>query len=225
VTLEQAVALISAIFAIASFALSFAVVQRQTRLQFESLRSQIDQQIMAWAVEAIDALADAAQLVKSRGKAWNPDEMADRTSLVCARLSAIADKGRLIFPNHAHQAHGAEKEIAFQGFRPVVLDCLIFAYAQLERVDPKGVGVDDVACAFIMNCRRLFVSEVQLAIDPRRRQKILAELAVQSRAQGDCGFDRIAQLAQELEARHPGALDRKRDAKWVADMKAYARTL
>lgn len=139
-TLEQSIALVSAIFAIASFALSFAVVQRQTKLQFESLRSQIDQQIMAWAVEAIDALSDAAQLVKSRGKAWNPDEMADRASLVCARLSAIADKGRLIFPNHAHQAHGADKEIAFQGFRPVVLDCLILRTLSLSAWTRKALG-------------------------------------------------------------------------------------
>jgi hypothetical protein len=223
--LEQTVALVSAIFAVGSFALSFAVIQRQTKLQFESLRSQIDQQITAWAVEAIDALSDAAQLVKSRGKAWNPDEMADRASLIGARLSAIADKGRLIFPNHAHQAHGSEKEIAFQGFRPVVLDCLIFAYYQLERVDPKGVGADEIACNFFMNCRRLFVSEVQLAVDPRRRQKILDELAEKSQAQRDSGIERCAQLARELEERYPGAFDRKRDAIWVAEMKAHLRAV
>lgn len=217
------VAAVSAVLALASFALNWALVQRQNKLQFESLKAQMDADVMHWAHETIDLVSEASALARGRGGIYPADEFARRALEVAAKLSSAADRGRLFFPNEAPTQHGADKEAAFQGFRPPVLDAVVFAYTQLDRTRQESGGPDEVACDYLIKCRRLLVSELQNAIDPRRRGAMLEQLAEGRLDDKKSSFRVAAELGEALEARYPGTLVQRRDENWVSQREAHAR--
>lgn len=212
----------SAAIAVVSFLFNWAVVNRQSAMQFESLKAQTDSDLLAWADSAIDALSEAIWIAKGRGALLSEEETRRRAAQAMQRLSAIADKGRLFFPNMVPQQHGHDKHAAYRGVRPPILDALIFAYFKLERMDTRNIETDAEAAEFLTRCRRLLVSEVQRAVDPRRRGKMLRRLAVGGSGGERPGFRDAAALGVELEDRHPGVLEVKRDEAWVAEMEKRA---
>jgi hypothetical protein len=222
---DQWVAVCSAAVAALSLGLSLLVVQRQVALQSESLKAPMDVDILHWSNEAIDALSEAIFLARGRGEAFAEDALRVRRMDALQRISAIADKGRLFFPNLAPDQHGADKEGAFKGFRPPVLDCLIFAFYKLERMDIRALAPDLDTCDFITRCRRTLVSDLQRAIDPRRRSRMLKTLALSGSVRDPQGSREVAALAQDLEAKHPGVLIEKRDEAWIAEMEKRAKTV
>jgi hypothetical protein len=64
----------SAALALASLVLNWLVVRRQTELQYETLRAEMDAEVIAWAHEAIDLVSSGAALARGRGIAYAPDE-------------------------------------------------------------------------------------------------------------------------------------------------------
>ena len=216
------VAAISAVLALASLVLNWLVVRRQTALQFESLKAEMDAELLGWAHEAIDLVSQGAYLARGRGGIYSADEFKRLAFDACQKLSSSADRGRLFFPNEAPGAHGQEKEGAFQGFRPPILDALVFTSAQLERLAPEG-GADEDAARFMIKCRRLLVSEVQNAIDPRRRVQMLRQLAIGRMDDKKSSFRIAAELGEALETRYPGFLIDRRDEKWIAAREAMLK--
>ncbi|MBL8538195.1 MAG: hypothetical protein JNM59_12385 [Hyphomonadaceae bacterium] len=217
------VAAASAFLAFASLVLNWVVVRRQTELQFETLRAQMDGEVIAWVHEAIDSVAEAGALVRGRGVAYAPDEYRRRAHETAQKLSAIADRGRLFFPNESPHAHGQNKEAAFQGYRPPILDAVIFACGLLERLPHDAASPDEDAVTLLTKCRRLLVSEAQNAIDPRRRGQMLRRLATGRVDDKKSAFAIAAELGEAMEARYPGYLERRRDAAWVAEREAMSR--
>jgi hypothetical protein len=171
------VAVGSAALALASLVLNWLVVRRQTELQYETLRAEMDSDVIDWAHQAIDLVSQGAALARGRGTTYAADDFRRLAHETAQQLSAVADRGRLFFPNDEPERHGQDKEAAFQGFRPPILDAIIFSCARLERMAPEGGG-DEEAAGFLNKCRRLLVSEAQNAIDPRRRKQMLDRLAV-----------------------------------------------
>lgn len=208
------VAVISATLALASLVLNYLVVNRQTTLQFETLKAEMDSEAFAWVHEAIDAVSDGIALADGRGRIYSPDEFRARAFETSHKLSSIADRGRLLFPNEAPDTHGQEKEGAFQGYRQPILDAVVFACAQLGRLDAEG-GPDKEAEAVLTRCRRLLVSEAQNALDPRRREQMLQQLATGRLDDKKSSFALAAELGNMIEKRYPGFLIDKRDADWV----------
>jgi hypothetical protein len=185
-------------------------------MQFEALKAHNDSEIMSWANQAIEQFSNAAQLARGRGLAYSPSELRSAVLEVGTRISALADRGRLFFPNEEPHVHGAERELAFKGFRPVVLDCLVFSFYELELLEIEQAEPDIEACEFFTKCRRLFVSEIQNSVDPRRRGRMLKELGAGRDSLDDQRFKQIAVIAQDLERRHPGTLAARHDVAWVA---------
>ena len=220
---ETWVSALSAVLALASLILTGVVVRRQTQLQFESLKAQMDTEVLAWAHEAIDLVAQAVALARGRGLVYAPAEFHRLAHETAQKLSAAADRGRLFFPNEAPHKHGREKEAAFQGFRPPIIDSVVFACSYLERLAPDGSGPDEEAAAFLVKCRRLLVSEVQNAVDPRRRGQMLRRLAIGRMDDKKSAFAVAAELGEAMETRFPGFLERRRDSDWVAEREAMAR--
>ncbi|MES1156959.1 MAG: hypothetical protein ABUL73_04175 [Alphaproteobacteria bacterium] len=217
------VAVSSAALALLSLLLNWSVVRRQIALQYESLKAQTDGEAMAWANEAIDQVSEGVLLARGRGAVFGGDEMRRRLLEVSQRLSSLADRGRLFFPNEDHHAHGQDKESAYQGFRPVILDAVIFAHYQLDRIDPNAVTPDQDACNYLVRCRRLLVSEVQNAVDPRRRGRMLRRLAVGRAVRGGTAFSAAAALADDLLARYPEMGIDARGPEWIAKRMAVAQ--
>ena len=92
-----------------------------------------------------------------------------RRVALMARLSALIDYGRLFFPNEQPHVKGAEKPAAFQGVRQKILTVLVSAYNVIARDDAvHGPEERERARSELMDLRREFISEAQLAIDPRR---------------------------------------------------------
>jgi hypothetical protein len=220
---ETWVAAISALLALASLILTGVVVRRQTQLQFESLKAQMDAEVLAWAHEAIDLVSQAGALARGRGVAYTPDEFRRQAHETAQRLSSVADRGRLFFPNVAPDAHGRDKEGAFQGYRQPILDAVVFACTQVERLVPDAPGPDEEAAAVLSKCRRLLVSEAQNAVDPRRRTQMLRRLAIGRMDDKKSAFAVAAELGEAIETRYPGFLIERRDGAWIAEREAMAR--
>ena len=220
---ETWLALASAALAIASFVLNWRIVNRQMTMQFESLKAQMDADMLGWAHEASDALSEGVLLARGRGSCFHADEMRVRRLGAAQRLSSLADRGRLFFPNHSPDLHGADREAAFKGFRPPILDTVVFGYYQLDRLDCDGAEPDKDAADYLVRCRRLLISELQQAIDPRRRGQMLSRLSKNRRAGDGPDFKAAADLGEGLETRFPGVLIHRRDAAWIAEREAALR--
>lgn len=215
--IEEWVAVISAALALLSLALNWLVVRRQTELQYETLRAEMDSEVIAWTHEAIDAVSDGVALARARGEqGYAPGEYDRCVAEASQRLSSIADRGRLFFPNERPADHGAQKEGAFQGYRPPILDAVVFAHARLDRMNTGEPVPDDTSASYLIKCRRLLVSEAQNAIDPRRRKQMLRRLKIGREDDKVSAFRVAADLGEEMEALHPGFLEQRRDAAWVA---------
>jgi hypothetical protein len=65
-------------------------------------------------------------------------------------------------------------------------------------------GVNDKdAVEFLVKCRRLLVTEVQNAIDPRRRNAMLKRLAAGRKDDPESSFDVARTLGMTLNERYP----------------------
>jgi len=167
----------SAIAAAWSFLMSRATVRRQEVMQFESLRSQRDSDLIGWAHESIERLADTQKLCRDRRDGLiDEDEFLQRRSELRARLSASLDRGRLFFPNAPATEEDPAKAAAFQGKRQPALDAIFGAYRTLSDIGRDGGPDPTAALNAVVEHRRAFVSEVFLHVDPRRRKDVLRQL-------------------------------------------------
>jgi hypothetical protein len=149
-------------------------VRRQQRLQAFGLRRQYDADLRTWANGALVAFTDAVTLTYTPPTSLDAKQFLLRREETLSRLSAIAEQGRLFFPNEQPDAHGAWKSSAYRGFRPAVLECVIGAFNELKQVTPEGPN--DKRSAAIVQHRRDFVGHIQERLDPRARDAELKEL-------------------------------------------------
>lgn len=171
-------AFLSAIAATWSFFLNRATVKRQETMQLEALRGQRDTDLIAWADEVIERLADTQKLCRDRRDGLIDDE-ADflrRRSETRARLSALLDRGRLFFPNAPADDDDPAKHAAFKGKRQPALDAIFHAYRTVSDLGRDGGPDPTAALEDIVRQRRAFVSEVFLHVDPRRRKDVIRKL-------------------------------------------------
>jgi hypothetical protein len=218
------VAAISAALALASLILNWVVVRRQTELQYETLKTEMDAEVIGWAQEAIDLVSHSIAIARGRGVTYAADEYRRLAHEAAQKLSSIADRGRLFFPNDSPESHGRDREGAFQGYRQPILDAVVFACTSIGRSAHDAAGPDEEAASFLTKCRRLLVSEAQNAIDPRRRVQMLRRLALGRLDDKTSAFALAAELGEALESLYPGYLLQRRDATWIAKREDLARS-
>jgi hypothetical protein len=80
-----------------------------------------------------------------------------------------------------------------------------------------------MAMKFIQDCRRLLVTEVQYAIDPRRRRRMLKRLMSGARLTEIAGFRMAADLATSMRMRYPDLPIGDRGADWITEMERRMR--
>jgi len=167
----------SAIAAAWSFLLSRQTVKRQEIMQLEALRNQRDTDLIRWADEVIEQLADTQKLCRDRRDGLiDEDAFLARRSEARARLSALLDRGRLFFPNAPKDDDDPDKHAAFKGKRQPALDAIFGAYRTLSDIGRDGGPDPTAALNAVVEHRRAFVSEVFLHVDPRRRRDVMARL-------------------------------------------------
>ncbi|MEO9969671.1 MAG: hypothetical protein ABJG15_07555 [Hyphomonadaceae bacterium] len=198
---ETAVAVLSALVALCGAFLASRETRKQRSLMEETLRQRLDGASIRWGDEAIEALAAAESLEHHEIHA---DAKADRI-LAAQRLSALADRGRLFFPNYVGANKGDLKEAAFRGSRPPILDALIFAHFELVSVkDGDKIDVD-----FLRRCRRLVVSELQDHLDPRHWDSVIERGATKKPQDHTDAERRASTLRAELTSRRIDYFEKK----------------
>lgn len=149
--------------------LSQDLAKEQSQLLFEQVRMQRDSDILSWTHDCVHVLAQCEAFFESCSPASLTPEANDQLRALRHRMSALIDCGRLFFPNHAPDKKGADNPAAYQGFRQRILSRLVAAYnvvGKFERLKSDDHRLERLAR--LNELRRMFVSEAQLAIDPRR---------------------------------------------------------
>ena len=162
---ETGIAVVSAFIALIGALMAGRETRKQRRLIAETLRQRLDSASVKWGDEAIEVLAAA------EGLSRHPESPTYRADLerIAQTLSALADRGRLFFPNIEGGGKGSDKESAFQGSRPPILDALVYAHHELVSLKAGETPEAD----FLRRCRRLVVSELQDHLDPRHWDTII----------------------------------------------------
>lgn len=167
---------LAAVLAVIALLLSISTARAQQRLAtrisreeqamlFEQVRNQRDSDIIRWTEACVHGLSEIESFIAHPPSA-NLDE---KKHGLLARLSALIDHGRLFFPNDHPGKKGSEKPAAYRGLRQLILTVLVSVYNVLAREETLAREDERAkACAELMELRRTFVSEAQLAIDPRR---------------------------------------------------------
>lgn len=192
---EAIVAGASAVVALFGAVLSGRETRKQRTILKETLRQRLDEASLEWGDEAIDALSAAEGLAAfTKTTTFGSDRLR-----VSQQLSALADRGRMFFPNIDERGKGDEKESAFRGSRPPILQAMIFAHLELKSVEAPHQG----NAAFINRCRRLVVSELQAHLDPRQRDEIVGRYTKLRRQHQEDAVRRASALQAELESARP----------------------
>ena len=201
----------SAVVALLSALIAARETGKQRRLQQEDLRARIDAASLDWGSEAIDLLSHACMLVTSNH--LTEHEFETRRVDYTARLSALIDRGRMFFPNLMDDGmHGATKASAYRGKRPPILDTLIYAYHELRLAKP---GHDQGAADFLVECRRLLVSELQTHLDPARMDEVVERYDDQANRWRQEALDQAGRLGIIFDLRRPGLLAAHNDKGWT----------
>src|SRR5262245_27582342 len=145
------------------------LAREQGQLMFEQVRMQRDSDVLSWTHDCVEVLARCEAFFESVSPGTQPAESRDELRRLRHRLSALIDCGRLFFPNHEPDKKGADSPAAYQGFRQRILSRLVSAYtvvSKFERLKSDEHRLERLARLNAL--RRMFVSEAQLALDPRR---------------------------------------------------------
>lgn len=193
----------SAIFAIVGAIASHLETRRQEKIRVETLRMHVDAASLEWGNSAIDTLGRMVMFAKTR-RAQSGDQAFNTNKInLMMQLSSLIERGRLFFPNIDPERVGANKEGAYRGSRPPILDALVFAYMELEAMTREGGPTGENTAAFFEECRRLVVSELQAHTDPRRRDMIVGRYDKQRKIHREEARRLSASLRNRLKARRP----------------------
>jgi hypothetical protein len=146
--------------------------------------------VRLWADEASENIARAMHATSLAA----PDQAREYYE-VMVRLSASIDRGRWFFPNQWAEEVGVDKEPAYRGLRQPILDHLVGAY---DVVRALSDWMGSAKRPDLVHHQRLFASEVQRVMNPRRRVEEVARIN--------------AQFAISEELTQPGGKDASRAA-------------
>ena len=151
--------------------------RRQAQIAVEQLISSHGKGVREWADDVIETIGRSITLCYCIDNGLLEQEFIRERSNVMQRLSALIDRGRLLFPNLDHDQYGMHKPAAFRGIRQAVLDHVADAHdatADTQFDDPQ------LYLRNLIEARREFVSEIQQNLDPRAQQQRLRRLAGES---------------------------------------------
>jgi hypothetical protein len=141
---------------------------------------------------------------RTRGMQANDGAFLGNKANLLVQISTLVDRGRMFFPNLSPDHKGAEKEGAYRGSRPPILDALMWSYHELEAMSREGGPAPEDCARYIDECRRLLVSELQAYLDPRRKDEVVERYDDQSGSDRNDAISKSQALKGKLETRRPG---------------------
>ncbi len=118
--------------------------------------------VLRWAEDAIDQLQTLLVICVLGDGELEPAFERGKLAAIMFTTSTLAERGRLFFKNEVRDdGHGQDKEPAYQGYRPKILDQLVVAH-QIARQCPQA-NADDRKIMLILaqDAARTFVSLAQ----------------------------------------------------------------
>jgi len=156
------VAVTSAAVSVLALALNIVITSRQTRVSVETFKFNNDTQLMNWANRVVVSMAEAYHLTAKT-----------EVHALGTNLSALIDEGRWYFPNTGRKETDPDKPGAYRGTRQAVLDHIVAVYDAVVAMPNADEQAWHKHMANVHAARRHFVSEIQHAVDPRRRAWVM----------------------------------------------------
>jgi len=163
------VALQGSLLAVAVAVFNQLNASRARKLNILAYLDSRDKTIREWAtdvvkeIDAAIALCEIDPRMREGGSVFN-----DRLKLK-QNLSTLTDVGRWFFPNDSPEKYGTDKELAYKGLRPRVLDPIVASYRFVSTINYEDGDKNHGIRRDLIGEKKQFVSEVQIALDPRRR--------------------------------------------------------
>jgi hypothetical protein len=173
--IEQWLAVISALIAVASFILNMRLVSRQEKRNAVAMKMAHDSDVISWSSDVVALIAATQEVLVEKGVSYGESEFPMRRSTARAQLSALIDRGRLFFPNRPDGDYGMDKPAGFRGRRHRALDVLVKGYDLLDKAGASP-GPDRTVANALNDIRRDFMAEIFNAVDPVRRGEKIKEL-------------------------------------------------
>ena len=148
--------------------LNAQLAKEEQKLIYEQVRLQRDSDIINWADKCIDILSEQESFLRCNDLRNLSPEREKRAKELLHILSAMIDRGRIYFPNDFIAGKGEDKPRAYRGERQRILNHLVRCYDSFMSTVGKDKDNSAEAANYILDRRRKFVSEAQLAIDPHR---------------------------------------------------------
>ena len=149
-TFAEWISVISLVVAFA--ALLYSIISNTKKYE---LTYQYYQDVVAWHSEVIKIITQLKATSEENSQ-----------NMYLAELSALIETGRFYFPNiDRHDNFGANKPLAYRGYRNVVLDFLVYEYQLFEREDCQKY------VEHAESLQRLFTSYVFQYLEPKKLQK------------------------------------------------------
>jgi len=120
--------------------------------------------VLAWSTDVIQTLTRLRILCAYRGAQLEMAHSREVLTQLIVDTAALVDRGRLFFKNQIVNDYGKEKEPAYRGYRPRVLDPIVVAHkiacGWAEANEETRLRMQLLA----RDCVRTFVSLVQLEV-------------------------------------------------------------
>ena len=142
--MDLSIALASLVVALVSVVIAFVALRRTRQSEEKRRKLEVAAHLnhyygdaKKWAHCVIDKLTDAAFLCEHDPKRMKDGEFFKRLNDLRSELSALLDKGRLLFPNEKEKVIGLWKEGAYRGLRQEALDVAVSGYDLVRSIDYK----------------------------------------------------------------------------------------
>ena len=124
--------------------------------------------VLAWSCEAISTLESLLLVCNLPDVQLNSKIKEEKLTNIIFNTAILVEQGRLFFKNQVINDHGADKESAYRGYRPRILDPLVIAH-QIARA---WLGADSETCMRMRliaeDCLKKFVSLAQKEVGRSR---------------------------------------------------------
>lgn len=147
--------------------------ERQRRVEREEEAAKQERQVrqgevLLWVDEATSSLQTLVLSTDEGLRGFLPaEQVREELRLVSRRLSILAERGRIFFKN-VDDSHGQEKDAAYRGLRPEILDQLVVAFS-VARSWGGATGDDQHKMRYLaVLCQKRFTSLAQLEVGRSR---------------------------------------------------------
>jgi hypothetical protein len=121
-------------------------------------------EVSVWAMEVISALQGLVLLLRLEDGVVGTAEKRALATKIVFETSILVERGRMYFKNCVIDDFGKEKEPAYRGYRPLVLDPIVVGHQIACRYLAASAGNDAQLLAVAEDVTRAFVSLIQCEV-------------------------------------------------------------